>query len=694
MIQLTDVTLQFGGEPIFEDLSWTITPEGHRIGLVGPNGAGKTTLLKIMAGRLTPDSGTVQCGGATEVGYLEQNVQEMPADRSVRAEALTAFSDVLDLEAEEERITERLNHIDDYQSQEYERLLGRLERVQEQLNAAESHRLRPRAEATLTGLGFDPDDLDRPLRTFSGGWRMRVSLAKLLLRRPDVLLLDEPTNHLDIESIDWLEEYLKSYPGTVVIVSHDRYFLDRMVTEITELMRGRIWHFDGNYSYYEEAKEERYEQWRNKYENQQKRIKEIEAFISKFRYNASKASQVQSRIKKLEKMAKIPEPPSEESRISFRFPEPPRSGAVVLELSSFSKTYASEEGPVPVFDDAQPLTVERGDKIAIVGPNGAGKSTLARILAGNESFDGDRSEGHNVLLSLYAQHQADALDPAASVLQSVREVAPGRKDTELRDLLGTFLFTGDDVFKKTRVLSGGEKSRVALARTLLSPANCLILDEPTNHLDITSKNVLIEALQQYEGTFLIVSHDRHFLDEVVEKVWRVGGGDVRTFIGNYSEYRWQVEEGSAELEDTRLDAEQRPGRAAPSAGDGADPTRSAASSSPQSARGDGASSASPASSHGTGRTASEPSGDESDDRRFADLNSYQVKQKLEAVEADILEKEEKQDDLEAAMADPDAYDHSGRATELSKQYHALKRDLAELYEEWEALTEQVMALDD
>jgi len=682
MIQLTNVSLQFGGEPIFEDLSWTITPESHRIGLVGPNGAGKTTLLKIIAGRLTPDRGTVDRGGGTEVGYLEQNVQEMPPDRSVLAESLTAFSDVLDLEAEEERITERLTDIDDYESREYERLLGRLETVQERLNAAESHRLRPRAEATLTGLGFDPDELDRPLRTFSGGWRMRVALAKLLLRRPDILLLDEPTNHLDIDSIDWLEEYLKSYPGTVVIVSHDRYFLDRMVSEIAELTRGRLWHFDGNYSYYEEAREERYEQWRQEYENQQKRIKEIEAFISKFRYNASKASQVQSRIKKLEKMDEIPEPPSEESSISFRFPEPERSGAVVLELSQFSKTYESDEGPVEVFDDAQPLTVERGDKIAIVGPNGAGKSTLARILMDKEPFEGERSEGHNVTLSLYAQHQADTLDPDASVLQAVRDVAPDRKDTELRSLLGTFLFTGDDVFKKTRVLSGGEKSRVALARTLLSPANCLILDEPTNHLDIKSKNVLIEALQQYEGTFIIVSHDRHFLDEVVEKVWRVGGGGVQTFIGNYAEYRWQVEEGSAELGDARPDAEQMPGRASGPSGNGARQESTASSGSSPEPRGDGAPSTQTSTSGGASNG------------RFSDLNSYQVKRKLEAVETEIMEKEEKQEELEVAMADPDAYDHSGRATELSKKYNDLKRELSELYEDWEALTERVMAIEE
>jgi ATP-binding cassette subfamily F protein 3 len=689
MIQLSDVSLTFGNEPLFDGLSWTITPEPHRIGLIGPNGAGKTTLLKVIAGEQSVDAGRVD-RGTMSVGYLKQDVQEMPPDRPVLDEALRAFDDVLDLEEKEERITQKLSEITDYESREYEKLLDRLHRVQEKLNAYESHRVRPRAEATLTGLGFDPDDLEREIGTFSGGWRMRVALAKLLLRQPEVLLLDEPTNHLDIGSIDWLEEYLRSYPGTVVMVSHDRYFLDRMVDQIVELTRGRLEHYDGNYSYYLDKREERREQWRRAYENQQKRIKEIEEFISKFRYNASKASQVQSRIKKLEKMDRIPPPPDEDPTISFRFPEPERSGEVVMELSSFSKTYETDEGTVQVFDDADPLTVERGDKIAVVGPNGAGKSTLARILKGEEDFEGERTVGYNVNLAFFAQHQAEHLDPDWTVLRALREVAPKRKETELRTILGTFLFTGDDVFKRVRVLSGGEKSRVALARTLVSPGNCLILDEPTNHLDIKSKQVLIEALQQYAGTFIIVSHDRHFLDEVVDKVWRVGGGEVRTFLGSYSDYRWQVENGSAE-----------PLRGGLAGGDGAGP-----SSSPGTAvAADGAASGS--GTTGTGASDDGPSGDgaagdeeggtdvsELAGGRFADLNSYQLKRKLDETEAEIMEKEERQEELEAAMADPEAYDESGRAHELTKQYRALEEELAGLYEDWEVLTECVMALEE
>ena len=667
MVTLDDVSVRFGREALFDDLSWTITPESHRIGLVGPNGAGKTTLLKLIAGRMTPDSGRVTREGVS-VGYLEQDVQELPEDRTVREEALRAFDDVLALEEKEKAITERLEATD-HESTEHAKLLDRLQRVQEQLNQHESHRIRPKTEATLTGLGFDPDTLDRPLHTFSGGWRMRAALARLLLREPDILLLDEPTNHLDIESIDWLEEYLSGYPGTVLLVSHDRYVLDRMVSAVAEITRGQLLHYDGNYSHYLEAREERYERWRREYENQQKRIEEIETFISKFRYNASRASQVQSRIKKLEKMERIPPPPDGEPEIHFRFPDPPRSGAVVLELSSFSKTYETAAGPERVFADAGPLTIERGDKIAMVGPNGAGKSTLARILRGVEPFEGERELGHKVNLSFYAQHQADMLEPDQTVFDAVREAAPDRSKTELRNLLGTFLFTDDDAFKSVEVLSGGEKSRVALARTLLSTANFLILDEPTNHLDIQSKEVLIEALQQYEGTFVLVSHDRHVLDAVADTVWRVGGGTVRTFLGNYSDFRWQVEEGSARpLEGTTPAATD-----SPAATDGSRNGRDRSS------------------------TKSSPSSDTTgpSDGRFADLNTYQLKRKLEETEETIMEIEERQEELEAAMADPDAYEGDGaRARELSDEYNALKKELSSLYDTWEALTDHVMALED
>ncbi len=657
MIQLHDVSLAFGGEQVLDGLTWTIAPhEQRRIGLIGPNGAGKTTLLRVIAGEHTPDEGSVQTGQTT-VGYLKQSTQEQTMDRSVREEAVQAFDEVLALEEREAKITEQLSDADDYESDRYQKLLDRLERVQAQLNAEDAHTIRARTEAALTGLGFDPDALDRPLESFSGGWRMRVALAKLLLQRPDVLLLDEPTNHLDIDSIDWLEEYLKGYPGTVIIVSHDRYFLDRMVTTIAEMNRGRLAHYDGNYSYYLEERAERRAQWQAKYENQQRKIKEIQAFIDKFRYNASKAAQVQSRVKKLEKMDRIPPPPSEDERIAFRFPEPPRSGQVVLELSSFSKTYDSADGPLEVFDDADPVTMARGDKIALIGPNGAGKSTLARMLRGTEPFEGTRTVGHNVEMSFFAQHQADVLEPGQTVLHALREKAPRRSDTELRTLLGTFLFTGDDVFKPVRVLSGGEKSRLALARTLCSPANLLILDEPTNHLDIQSREVLIDALQQYTGAFLIVSHDRHFLDEIVESVWRVGDSRVRTFHGNYSDMRWQIEHGSAQgFEDTTHTVSS---------------TNGTASSGTSSSAG--------------GETQSQHAGP------FADLNSYELQQRFDDTESAIMEKEARQEELEAAMADPELYNDADVMREKTAAYNAVERELAELYETWDALADALDA---
>ena len=668
MVKLDDITIRFGDESLFDNLSWTLTPEPHRIGLVGPNGAGKTTLLKVIAGDQRVDSGTVTREGVS-IGYLEQDVQELPDDRTVRDEALRAFDDVLALEEREERISEELAETD-HESDRHETLLNRLHRVQEQLDAREAHRVRPRTEATLTGLGFAPDELDRPLHTFSGGWRMRAALARLLLAQPDILLLDEPTNHLDIASIDWLEDTLETYPGAVVLVSHDRSVLDRMVTATAELVRGRLLHYDGNYSHYLEAREDRYDRWQRRYENQQKRIEEIKEFISKFRYNAARASQVQSRIKKLEKMDRIPPPPDSAPTMSFEFPEPPRSGAVVLELSTFHKTYDTEQGAERVFANAGPLTIERGDKIALVGPNGAGKSTLARIIRGTESFDGTRTEGHKVTTAFHAQHQAEALDPDQTVFGTLRTAAPDRPKTELRSLLGRFLFTNEDAFKDVRVLSGGEKSRLALARTLLSPANLLILDEPTNHLDIQSREVLIEALQTYEGTFVLVSHDRHVIDAVAEKTWRVGGGTVRTFLGNYSDFRWQVEEGSARpLQDMPAAAEERA------------PT--------------GSSENGHAASDSADPPPDDPSPDPLQEGPFSHLNSYQLKQKLEDTEARILEIEEKQEDLEAAMADPEAYAGDGAAArELSDEYNALKQELSDLYDEWEVLTEYVMALED
>ncbi|MEM1126806.1 MAG: ABC-F family ATP-binding cassette domain-containing protein [Bacteroidota bacterium] len=676
MLSLHSLSLAFGGQQVLDGVTWTIKP-GQRIGLIGPNGAGKSTLLRVIAERQPVDAGQVQAEGGVTVGYLEQDVQEDPSDRSVVEETMRAFADTLALLDEEQTLVQELEAIDDHASDAYLSVLNRLERVHSQMAAAEIDRIRPRSEAILTGLGFDPDDLDRPLHTFSGGWRMRVALAKLLLQEPSVLLLDEPTNHLDIDSIDWLEEYLRRYQGTVVIVSHDRYFLDRMVTTTAELMRGHLTEYAGNYSHYLEARKERRALQRAAYDNQQREIAEMERFVERFRAKATKAKQAQSRIKMLEKMERLPPPPEEQAAISFRFPEPERSGRSVLALSPFSKTYVTPEGAIDVFDGAGPLTLERGDKVALIGKNGAGKSTLARILRGSEPFDGGREVGYKVTFTYFAQHQADELNPALTILDCLREVARGHTETELRTLLGTFLFQGDDVFKPVSVLSGGERSRVALARTLLVPANFLILDEPTNHLDIQSVNVLIEAMKQYSGTFVVVSHDRHFLDQVVNKVWRVEEGGVREFLGNYAEYHWQIEHGTASrVADPATNRPAKHEAAAPSVRPSSGP-----------------------------KTKEQKRREAEERRRFKKAMDAALKngttlnldglapdhlQMLhDKLEAQILEHEETKETLEATLADPDLYNQQDRFTKTMKQYDACKEALADLYTRWEQVAERV-----
>jgi ATP-binding cassette subfamily F protein 3 len=653
MIQLVNVSLAFGGQQVFDGLTWTVRP-GQRIGLIGPNGAGKSTLLRVITGQQRLDEGSVSLAGGTTLGYLEQDVQELDADRSVVEEALLAFHEVDELQDEEERIVQALEADTDHTTERYAQLLHALEHVHARLVALEVHTLQSRTEAVLTGLGFHPDDLSRPVRTFSGGWRMRVALARLLLRRPDYLLLDEPTNHLDIDSIGWLETYLQRYPGTVVIVSHDRYFLDRMVTSIAELAFGQVTEYAGNYAFYLEARAERRVLQQAAWENQQREIAQTERFIERFRAKATKARQVQSRIKALDRLDRVEAPASEQATIAFRFAEPPRSGRTVLDLSTFSKTYTTSEGPVPVFDHAGPLAIERGDKVALIGQNGAGKSTLLRILNGTEPFEGTCTLGYNVERTYFAQHQADTLDSRHTILESLREMGRGQGETQLRALLGAFLFTGDDVFKPIGVLSGGERSRVALARTLLNPANFLLLDEPTNHLDIQSTAVLIEALRQFAGTFVVVSHDRHFIDQVVNKVWRVEDGTVRTYLGGYSEYLWQVQHGTA-----------RQLEAAPPV-----PT-------------DGPKAKAPKRPDATPR----PDAGSDLDR----MNAYQLRRAHEQVEAEIFALEARKTELETLIADPVLYTDPARTQQTNQAYQEVEATLADRYARWEQLAERLAA---
>ena len=675
MIQLNNIALAFGGQQVLDGVTWTIKAN-ERIGLIGPNGAGKTTLLRVISGQHKPDAGEVSMGRGETLGYLEQDVQEASPHRSILDEAMQAFEDVLLLEEEERRLTKELDEEDAHASEHYHDLLHRLERVQATLVAREAHRAKPQAEAVLTGLGFDADDLGRPISGFSGGWRMRVALARLLLRRPDVLLLDEPTNHLDIDSIDWLETYLKGYPGTVVIVSHDRYFLDRMVTTIAELAGGHLTEYAGNYTYYLEARVERRQLQQAAYENQQKMIAETERFIERFRAKATKARQVQSRVKSLEKLERIAPPPAEEAGIQFRFPEPARSGRTVMELSTFSKTYDGDEGRVEVFQKAGPLQIERGDKIALIGPNGAGKSTLARMLRGSEPFDGTREVGYRVEMTYFAQHQADTLEPDLTIFDILRRQARGQSDTEIRSILGAFLFTGDDVFKKVHMLSGGEKSRVALAATLLAPANLLLLDEPTNHLDIRSIRVLVEALRQFAGTFVVVSHDRHFLDQITSKIWRVGGGTVQTFLGSYSDYRWQVEHGSARLVEVPQATNGQPSKPAPQKTESSGPKTKEQKRREAEER---------------NRRYQEQKAGRRKDVRPDRLSPQALQAHYEHVEQTILEKETRQAELEAKLADPALYEDVNRTQKTTAAYQAVERELKQLYKEWEAAAEHLAA---
>jgi len=664
LIQLHSIAVTLGGNPILKELTWTIG-DGKRIGLIGPNGAGKTTLLRVIGEHLDPDAGEIARSGS--VGYLSQDVQDLASGRSVIDETLTAFDAIKSLQTREEELALALENPET----NHAKILSKLEIIHERLAVQGAHSARSRAEAVLEGLGFATDDLQRPIETLSGGYRMRVALAQILLQKPDVLLLDEPTNHLDILSIDWLEKYLKIYSGTVILVSHDRYFLNRMVDTIAHLYQGRVIEYAGNYDYFLDEREKRRVLEQAAYENQQREIQQAERFISRFRYKASKARQVQSRIKHLEKLERLPLPESPDAQIRIRFPSPNPSGRVVLALSQFSKVYPGTDGPpVNVFDQTGPLEINRGQKIALIGKNGAGKSTLARILYGNEPIHGDRKEGHNVNVRFFAQHQADELISTDTVLQSLDREAIGREEVYLRTLLGAFLFTGDDVFKPVQALSGGEKSRLALARTLVNPANFLILDEPTNHLDIQSIKVLIEALRQYSGTFVVVSHDRHFLDHVSNVIWHVGNQRIRTYDGTYSEYRWSLDHGSMKQAKPDQKTLRKP-VSKPRSRSGGPKTKEEKRREAEARN----------------RAYREAKKTGSDDKN--DLTPHQLQWLCDEAETAIANAESRKRDAEKVLADPNIYADPVRSHEASARYAEIEKELDELYANWESLMESI-----
>jgi ATP-binding cassette subfamily F protein 3 len=628
-MQVNQLTKAFASQVLFQNVTWNLS-QGDRVGLTGPNGSGKTTLLRILAGSESPDEGQVTAPRGTRVGYLPQDGL-FHQRRTLREEATSVFADVLALREEQRELEEAMGRLEPA-SPDYHAVLKRYGECQEEWDRRAGFSIDARVGEVLRGLGFQPHELEAPTETFSGGWQMRIALAKLLLSRPDVLLLDEPTNHLDLEARNWLEEFLAAYPHAVVLVSHDRYFLDQVVTRITEIERRQLRDYPGSYSRFLEVREKQLAELRARAARQQDEIERIQRFIDRFRYKASKAAQVQSRVKMLEKMERIEVPP-ERKVLKLRLPKPPRSGRIVVELNGVDKRYGEKR----VFDSLN-LLIERGDKIALVGPNGAGKSTLMRLLSRVEPPDrGELKPGHNVTGAYFSQDRAFDLAERKTVLDNLTEVAPVELVPQIRNILGAFLFHGDDVEKIAKVLSGGEKSRLALAKMLLQPANLLLLDEPTNHLDLDSKEVLLEALKSYRGTLVFVSHDRYFIDELANKVAEVGNGAVQLHWGNYEDFVRATQAAPTE-----------PAKATVAARRG-------------------------------------PSGTKPAPRNGKSNRERQLHDQVDRLEESIAEIETAVASLEGRMAVPGFYDDPDGAAEVVATHQDLKGELQRLYRQWEEL---------
>ena len=526
MISVSNISYFIGGRPLYENASMFVKPN-DKIGLIGLNGRGKSTLLKIINGELTLDAGTISKSGDCTIGFLNQDLLSYQTDDSILAVAMAAFKEVVDIERQIEVIIKKL------ETEYADTLVEKLSKLQEKYDHLGGYTIQSKAEEVLEGIGFATADLHRPLKEFSGGWRMRVMLAKLLLEKPSLLMLDEPTNHLDLPSIEWVENYLRNYDGAVMVVSHDRMFLDNVITKTVEVTQQQLVTYEGNYSHYLEEKELRQEIQKNSYENQQQKIRQTERFIERFRAKATKSRQVQSRVKALERMDLIEDVVDDTAAVNFKFKFNQQPGRFIVTLNHVSKSYGSLE----ILKDTS-ISIERGDKIALIGANGKGKSTLLRIISNTEPIDGERTLGYNVIQAFFAQHQLESLHVENEILDELKQAGSGKTEQELRGVLGCFLFSDEDVFKKIKVLSGGEKSRVALAKTLISEANFLLLDEPTNHLDFISENILIQALQQYKGSFVVVSHNRHFISRIANKIWYIEDKKIKEYPGTYDEYEY------------------------------------------------------------------------------------------------------------------------------------------------------------
>jgi ATP-binding cassette, subfamily F, member 3 len=658
MIHLSGAGKRFGHKLLFEKVDWLITNHDH-IGLVGGNGTGKSTLMKVLAGMDTFDYGTLTIAKGTSAGYLPQDGLTL-SGRTVFAECMSVFDDVRAMEQELESLTHSMAELD-HTSPQYAAVADRYQRVEHEFQARDGYSIEADVGRVLMGLGFGKDDWQRLTDEFSGGWQMRLALAKLLLQKPNLLLLDEPTNHLDLEARNWLEEYLQNYPYTFLLISHDRYFLDVTVDKIAEIWNKRFWFYTGNYDKFLAQKTQRNEQLQAAYKNQRDRIDQLEVFINRFRYQATKAKQVQSRIKELEKIERIEVPP-EEKTIHFKFPQPKASGRIVAEFENVAKNYPGKNGAgeKEVFRNVN-FMIERGDRIALVGVNGAGKSTLIKLLAGTEPLSsGDYRLGHNVILDYFAQDQYKELDPDARILDDLGALSPRSTETELRGLLGCFLFSEDDVFKKIGVLSGGERGRYALLRLLLHPANFLLLDEPTNHLDMRAKDVLLSALMEYTGTVVFVSHDRYFIDKLATRVFEIGGGKVEIFPGNYEDYLWRKEGGQ---------------HVAPTLDDVPGASRSQSNS----AAAKQAETSLPANGNGS---AAEPK------KRLNPLKRKQMEDRVKQLEGEIGRTEDEIAQLETALQ---SFVSAEETQRQSQELESHKANHSALLEEWEEVSETLQA---
>ena len=655
MIQLSAAGKRFGPKVLFEDLNWLITPK-DRVGIVGANGTGKSTLLKVLAGIEGLDYGSINVMKGIRAGYLPQDGITLTG-RSVFDECLSVFAEIHALEQEQQDLAHRMSELD-HATPEYQQIAERYHHVQSEVAARNGYNIESRVGAVLSGLGFRREDWPRRVEEFSGGWQMRIALAKLLLEEPNLLLLDEPTNHLDLEARNWLESYLEAYPNAFVLISHDRYFLDVTVSRIAEIWNKRVWFYTGGYSKYEQQKAERKAQLEAAYANQRERIEQLEAFINRFRYQATKAKQVQSRIKELEKIERIEIPPDEKT-IHFRFPQPKPSGRIVAEFRNVAKSYGEKH----VFSGAS-FNIERGDRIALVGVNGAGKSTLIKILSGDEPVTvGEYVIGHNVTADYFAQDQYKALDTDSTIIDDLASVAPRSNSTELRSILGCFLFSEDDVFKKIGVLSGGERNRYALARMLMMPGNFLLLDEPTNHLDMRAKDVLLTALQEYSGTVVFVSHDRYFIDKLATRVIEVADGSVHVFPGNYEDYLWR-KSGGAAASGTTAPAVTPASKNTPAHGHANAPKPKTASA-PKAA------------------VAEKTPEKDDKQRRLNPIKFRQMKQRQRAIEDEITRLEVEIADFEQALS---SYQNAEMSIEIAGLLESRREDMKNLLAEWEEVS--------